>query len=562
MQKSIEYENGLKTKSELLHITSYPIHVHQNDFQIAYVLDGELDFEITHTHYYLHKGSVHVIHSEDVHSIKAITPDNTVLFINISTPYYMNVFNGLDNMLFSTNFSNDSYHKTNIHELKKHLISIALEECYKSTGYQSRIHEETISLLDMLIKHFRGFTINTTAQTLEHITTYDTLQINRISNIMQYIYKNHSYKLQLSELAEQEKLSVYYLSHLFQRIVGISFRDFLSIARLEMSEYTLLSTDHSLSRIAQDAGFSSTKYYIENFIKIYGMHPKEFRKIYSEKVLGKEDANYTQLPLSDLDKYLTEDILNGSSESNNKTFKTAFIMLNDTNVYATDRINTNDENKFRISMWNNLCESIQKLTTTSPAMNSFTSRGTSTVTASELYQAHVEQNSCIKFLKSIVNTGKVLMDDIRLLDFEGNTNGILTINGMKKPLYHLLRLFNGACDSLIYSGTDYFVAAKDGKYTIFVFNESKTAELQIDFDFSHNNSDYKLTEKRLSSSKTCITMWSQLNFMDALDSEDMINIEKMSEPEISFQILTPSNHHLYTCILQPLDVTVISVKAI
>lgn len=185
-----------------------------------------------------------------------------------------------------------------------------------------------------------------------------------------------------------------------------------------------------------------------------------------------------------------------------------------------------------------------------------------TSAASKLYVNHIEQLACLDLMKSIINTGTIQPEHIGLLDSAEKADGILTINGMKKPVYYLLQLLNTSYGGLVFSDTEYFITVNDSEYTIFVFNEKKNAELHIDFDFSPNGSDYKITEKRLSSSRTCVTLWSQLNFMSIIDSEDMINIEKMSEPEISFQILTPSNHHLYTCSLQPLDVAVISVKAI
>lgn len=560
MQKSIEYEEGLKTKTELLHIKNFPLHMHQDDLQIVYVLDGVLDLELTHTHYYLPKGSIHVVHSEDVHAVRAITDENTVLMIDINTPYYENYFDDLDNIVFSVNIRNDVQGKKSILDLKKYIVSIAIEERDKQIGYQQRIREKTIALISTLIKHFRGFAVST-SQTLEHRTTYDTLQINRISNIIRYIYKNHAYKLSLSELAERENLSVYYLSHLFQRFVGISFRDFLSMARLEMSEYKLLSTKLSLSTIAQEAGFSSTQYYIENFIKWYGIHPKEFREVYSSKVIGMEAADYIHLPLSDVVKYLPDEISNEEVISNSKAFKNVCVRFDELRKAAVHDINTG-MNTFTDYIWSVLGKTLQRIMSSSSVMQPPVAEKDLTSTASKLYVNHIEQLTCIDLMKSIINTGTIQPEHICLLDSAEKADGILTINGMKKPAYHFLQLLNTSYGGMIFSDTEYFITVNGSEYTIFAFNERKNAELHIDFDFSLNGSDYKITEKRLSSSRTCVTLWSQLNFMSIIDSEDMINIEKMSEPEISFQILTPSNHHLYTCSLQPLDIAVISVKAI
>ena len=84
MIKDITYDENLSVKVELMDIKNYPIHSHP-DFQIFYVLEGELSLTLFYATYRLQPGSIHIIHSEDVHSIKSITGSNLVLVLSFDS---------------------------------------------------------------------------------------------------------------------------------------------------------------------------------------------------------------------------------------------------------------------------------------------------------------------------------------------------------------------------------------------------------------------------------------------------------------------------------------------
>lgn len=91
MQEKINYENDLSVKVQLLNIKEYPIHMH-TDVQIMYVLEGELSLKLFYATYRLQPGSIHIIHSEDVHSMKSITENNLVLVLSFDSNYFKSIF--------------------------------------------------------------------------------------------------------------------------------------------------------------------------------------------------------------------------------------------------------------------------------------------------------------------------------------------------------------------------------------------------------------------------------------------------------------------------------------
>ena len=63
-------------------------------------------------------------------------------------------------------------------------------------------------------------------------------------------YEYYPYKLSLEELADREHLNKDYLSHMFSRYTGQSFKNLLNMVRAEMSERRLLSSSISITPVS------------------------------------------------------------------------------------------------------------------------------------------------------------------------------------------------------------------------------------------------------------------------------------------------------------------------
>ena len=80
------------------------------------------------------------------------------------------------------------------------------------------------------------------------------------------------------EVADLCGLSYHYFSHLFRRIVGRSFSDYLTAIRISEAEKMLLSSEKSITDIAAETGFSTTSYFISRFREEKGITPAKYRK--------------------------------------------------------------------------------------------------------------------------------------------------------------------------------------------------------------------------------------------------------------------------------------------
>ena len=99
-----------------------------------------------------------------------------------------------------------------------------------------------------------------------------------IETVKSLIEKQLAQNLSVSMLAEQMKISVYYLSHLFKTVTGTTIIDYRNELRLTKAKMMLLNTDRSVGEIAQDLGFCSAAYFTEVFSRSEKIPPAEYRK--------------------------------------------------------------------------------------------------------------------------------------------------------------------------------------------------------------------------------------------------------------------------------------------
>ena len=88
----------------------------------------------------------------------------------------------------------------------------------------------------------------------------------------------HDMELRLSVVAEQNNVSLSYISKLFKHETGVSFTDYLIRYRIKRSIEFLSDTDYKVCEISERVGYSSQHYYCEAFKKVMGLSPTEYRR--------------------------------------------------------------------------------------------------------------------------------------------------------------------------------------------------------------------------------------------------------------------------------------------
>lgn len=102
--------------------------------------------------------------------------------------------------------------------------------------------------------------------------------IKLTEKLMDFVINNCHKDISLQDLADKFGYNSNYLSTLFKKNSGVTFKNFLILQRVKNAEYMLATTDKSIIEIANTCGFNDSNYFSTIFKNIHGMSPREYRK--------------------------------------------------------------------------------------------------------------------------------------------------------------------------------------------------------------------------------------------------------------------------------------------
>lgn len=317
------YLDDFPINIRIVRVEEYPIHYHQ-DVEFVYVLKGEIKLRNGYCNYLLKEGDIFTNSGHEVHGLTATDKENIVAIIQVSNRFFTQYFPAMHKGCYFTYANRDLY--LQLDALRKMLLQILLNYSQKSFHYKYQCTYMMIDVIKYLNENFNLFTFED--QVIVNFKSDNPVIIERISRIINYIYENHADKITLEKLSEIEHLSTDYISHLIKDYVGITFRELLSLARVELSEISLLETTKTISAIGRDAGFSTTYYYEKFFQKWFGHSPQVHRQDNLPLVLSELRPAKIQL-LSDNDAVnITERCLSAVSGQENNASTVNHMQLN------------------------------------------------------------------------------------------------------------------------------------------------------------------------------------------------------------------------------------------
>ena len=96
--------------------------------------------------------------------------------------------------------------------------------------------------------------------------------------------KHLAEKITLEDLSELMHFDKSYLIERFKSLWGLPPKQYLNALRLEKAKELLVTTDKTVTDIAQETGFQSIHYFSSFFKRKENMTPLSYRKRYGEPV--------------------------------------------------------------------------------------------------------------------------------------------------------------------------------------------------------------------------------------------------------------------------------------
>lgn len=115
------------------------------------------------------------------------------------------------------------------------------------------------------------------------ISFSDGRDVASFKNMLGYLYKNYGKKITLEEIAGAGGVGRSTCCAMFHKTLGRSPIDYLNTYRIEVGVNLLTTTAKSVTDIAFACGFTSSSYFAEEFRKVKGCTPMEYRNKQRQK---------------------------------------------------------------------------------------------------------------------------------------------------------------------------------------------------------------------------------------------------------------------------------------
>ena len=233
----------------------FDTHWHEY-YEMEYILEGSGEYIIDGKKYDIEKGMLFFMSPINFHELK--NTDAEIINIMFSDELCNR------NTLFSL-FSESNENAVCFKDNEAQFVELLLKDIVTAVSSGDKIYYESI-LNCLMIK-----TGNTAKSILSTRLTY-------IQSAMLYILNNFRSGITLSDTASHIGLTPAYLSSVFSREAGVTFKDYLNSIRFDYAKKLLIHSDINVSEVCYESGFDDYANFIRNFKKFYGMPPGQYRK--------------------------------------------------------------------------------------------------------------------------------------------------------------------------------------------------------------------------------------------------------------------------------------------
>lgn len=258
----------------------FPWHWHPF-LEVGYVLSGEIKIRTAEDNYTVKAGEIFFINAGIMHSIYENNNRNDCkIYAHL---FDMHFLSGMYNSLFERKYllpilTSSKLQVYVIHgtstkymQMTENLLKIIDLNEKESFGYEFEVREKLSHFWCMLLEETVAL-INTKEP------KKDTIDMERLKIMMQFIHERYQDKLTLEDISARASISSRECNRCFQRNIKISPMNYLNKYRVRMAAKMLLQSNDSIITISETCGFSSSSYFTKIFKGIMGCTPNRYRK--------------------------------------------------------------------------------------------------------------------------------------------------------------------------------------------------------------------------------------------------------------------------------------------
>lgn len=265
---SIFYQN--RAEQFLFYLSennTFATHLHKQ-VEILVVIEGQLHFTVDHNTYQLSQGEGAIVFPNQLHSLETKGQSQILLCI-FDADFCHSYRKHFQNRLPSDNVFNRLQISCHNQTAVNGLVQLT-QDFQKGTPIPKNILALADGYLTLLLADIFA------QVQLETKTIANDLELEQ--QLLIYLDSHYTEDLSLESLSKEFGVSRFVLSRLFTDKLHTTFPSYVNSKRLELAKDLLFSTDLSITQIALDAGFGSSRTFFREFRQAFHVTPGEYRK--------------------------------------------------------------------------------------------------------------------------------------------------------------------------------------------------------------------------------------------------------------------------------------------
>lgn len=117
----------------------------------------------------------------------------------------------------------------------------------------------------------------------EMVKKYQMIDDKLVYKIGKYAVVHVDEKLSLEDVSKGVFLNPTYISHIFKKVTGMSFVNFMTEVKIDRAKVLLRDSDARINEVAYTLGYSNQEYFSRTFKKRIGVTPNEYQKMLQEE---------------------------------------------------------------------------------------------------------------------------------------------------------------------------------------------------------------------------------------------------------------------------------------
>lgn len=250
-------------------------HFH-NHLEIYYLTAGERIYFIRDRTYHIRSGDLVVLSSNIVHRAYSTgDPCHERIILEVYQPMLSSI-QDLFGKHGPEEFLRGVYGVLRLRQAEQIQVqswvhSLMREMQERQYGYEAMIRCITAEFLAFIIRR-----MSQEAST-ERVTAAKN---TRMLEIADYLAAHSNQKLSLDEIAERFYISKYHLCRTFKEAMGFTLVEYINTSRVMRARELLLTTNSSITEIAEETGFESSTHFGKVFKQYMGTPPLSYRKTF------------------------------------------------------------------------------------------------------------------------------------------------------------------------------------------------------------------------------------------------------------------------------------------